>query len=69
MRPRPGGDISLDPDFIILQNSQILAKAVEGRGGNISLIASHAVLVDSFSSAGCLIGVGYQRDGEYSGAD
>jgi large exoprotein involved in heme utilization and adhesion len=44
-----GGDISLDPKFIILQNSQILAKAVEGQGGNISLIASQAVLVDSFS--------------------
>jgi hypothetical protein len=44
-----GGNISLDPEFIILQNSQILAKAVEGQGGNISLIASQAVLVDSFS--------------------
>ena len=44
-----GGNISLDPKFIILQNSQILAKAVQGQGGNISLIASQAVLVDSFS--------------------
>jgi large exoprotein involved in heme utilization and adhesion len=44
-----GGDISLDPDFIILQNSQILAKAVQGQGGNISLIANDAVLVDPFS--------------------
>jgi large exoprotein involved in heme utilization and adhesion len=43
------GDINLDPDFIILQNSQILAQAVEGRGGNITLIANDAVLVDSFS--------------------
>jgi large exoprotein involved in heme utilization and adhesion len=44
-----GGDISLDPDFIILQNSQILAKAVEGQGGNISLVANDVVLVDPFS--------------------
>jgi len=44
-----GGDISLDPDFIILQNSKILAKAVAGQGGNISLIANEVVLVDQFS--------------------
>lgn len=44
-----GGDISVDPDFIILQNSQILAKAVEGQGGNISLIANKAVLRDPLS--------------------
>ncbi|HNP28677.1 MAG TPA: hypothetical protein PKK23_06510 [Nitrospirales bacterium] len=45
-----GGDINIDPDFIILQNSQILAKAIAGQGGNISLTANKAVLVDSFSS-------------------
>ena len=44
-----GGDISLDPDFIILQNSQILANAVSGQGGNITLIADKAVVVDSLS--------------------
>jgi len=44
-----GGDISLDPDFIVLQNTQILAKAAQGQGGNISLIANDAVLVDPFS--------------------
>ncbi|GJL69984.1 MAG: hypothetical protein NPIRA06_26190 [Nitrospirales bacterium] len=45
-----GGDVTLDPDFIILQNSQILAKAVAGQGGNISLIANKAVLLDSQST-------------------
>ncbi len=45
-----GGDINLDPDFIILQNSQILAKAVAGKGGNIDLVASKAVLLDSQST-------------------
>lgn len=45
-----GGDINLDPDFIILQNSQILAKAVAGKGGNIDLVASTAVLLDAQST-------------------
>jgi filamentous hemagglutinin family protein len=44
------GSITLDPDFIILQNSQILAKAVDGQGGNITLIASKGVLVDAQST-------------------
>ncbi len=35
-----GGDIFLDPDFIVLQNSQILARAFEGNGGNINLVAN-----------------------------
>ncbi len=41
------GNIELDPDFIILQNSHILAKAEDGQGGNITLIASKGVLVDA----------------------
>ena len=45
-----GGDVTLDPDFIILQNSQILAKAVAGKGGNIDLVASKAVLLDAQST-------------------
>ncbi|MDH5562960.1 MAG: hypothetical protein OEY91_04960, partial [Nitrospirota bacterium] len=45
-----GGDVTLDPDFIILQNSQVLAKAVQGRGGNITLIYNKAFLRDSFST-------------------
>ncbi|MCW5784456.1 MAG: hypothetical protein KIT39_14185 [Nitrospirales bacterium] len=45
-----GGDVNLDPDFIILQNSQILAKAVAGKGGNIDLVASKAVLLDAQSN-------------------
>ena len=44
------GNIELDPDFIILQNSHILAKAVDGQGGNITLIASKGVLVDAQST-------------------
>ncbi|BFU96557.1 MAG: protein of unknown function [Nitrospira sp.] len=30
-----GGSVSLDPQFVILQNSQILAQAQQGPGGNI----------------------------------
>ncbi|HBP87427.1 MAG TPA: filamentous hemagglutinin N-terminal domain-containing protein [Nitrospirales bacterium] len=45
-----GGDVTLDPDFIILQNSHILAKAVAGQGGNITLIANKAVLLDAQST-------------------
>ncbi len=44
-----GGNISIDPEFIILQNSQVLAKAVEGQGGNISLVATDAILADPLS--------------------
>jgi filamentous hemagglutinin family protein len=35
-----GGNISIDPDFVILKNgSQILAQAVGGNGGNINIVA------------------------------
>ena len=32
-----GGSVDIDPQVVILQNSQILAQAVQGPGGNISL--------------------------------
>lgn len=44
-----GGDINLGPNFIILQNSHILAKAVDGQGGNITL-PKKGVLVDAQST-------------------
>ncbi|MBS0155862.1 MAG: filamentous hemagglutinin N-terminal domain-containing protein [Nitrospira sp.] len=34
-----GGNISIDPQLIILQNSKILAQADEGRGGRITIVA------------------------------
>jgi large exoprotein involved in heme utilization and adhesion len=34
-----GGNILLDPALVTLQNSQVLAQATEGAGGNISIIA------------------------------
>ncbi len=32
-----GGNITIDPNFVILQNSQILANAFQGAGGNITI--------------------------------
>ena len=35
-----GGNVTIDPNFLILQNSQILAQATQGQGGNISITAN-----------------------------
>ncbi|THJ14446.1 MAG: filamentous hemagglutinin N-terminal domain-containing protein [Nitrospira sp. CG24C] len=32
-----GGDIFIDPNIVVLQNSQILARAIQGAGGNITI--------------------------------
>ena len=34
-----GGNITLDPAVVALQNSQVLARAVQGQGGNINIVA------------------------------
>ncbi len=34
-----GGNITLDPAVVTLQNSQVLAQAVQGQGGNINIVA------------------------------
>jgi filamentous hemagglutinin family protein len=43
-----GGSVNIDPQFVLLQNSQILANAVFGPGGNI-FITSNLLLPDSTS--------------------
>jgi large exoprotein involved in heme utilization and adhesion len=43
-----GGNITIDPNAVVLQNSQILAQAVQGSGGNIS-ITTNLLLPDSAS--------------------
>jgi len=43
-----GGNITIDPNSVILQNSQILAQAVQGSGGNINII-TNLLLPDSTS--------------------
>ncbi len=44
-----GGNISIDPEFVLIQNSQILARANQGAGGNIDLIGD-VVLIDGLST-------------------
>ena len=43
-----GGSVNIDPQYVVLQNSQILAQAVSGPGGNIS-ITTNLLLPDSTS--------------------
>jgi len=43
-----GGSVNIDPQFVILQNSQILAQAVQGPGGNI-FITTNLLLQDANS--------------------
>ncbi len=45
-----GGSVNIDPQYVILQNSQIHANAVSGPGGNIS-ITTNLLLPDSFSAS------------------
>jgi large exoprotein involved in heme utilization and adhesion len=53
-----GGSVNIDPQFVILLNSQILAQAVQGPGGNI-FITTNLLLPDANSviSASSLFGV------------
>ncbi|MCK5544804.1 MAG: filamentous hemagglutinin N-terminal domain-containing protein [Desulfobulbaceae bacterium] len=53
-----GGNISIDPVFVILNNSDIIANAYEGSGGNISLTADYLfVWPDSRIEASSQLGV------------
>lgn len=52
-----GGNITIDPNVVILQNSQVIAQAVQGAGGNISIVtplflADAGSLVDASSQFG-----------------
>jgi hypothetical protein len=42
--PGEGGNISIDPQYVILQNSQILAQAAGGQGGAITIIITNGGL-------------------------
>jgi len=44
-----GGNITIDPQLVILQNSQIIANAFGGNGGNILIVAG-VFLIDPFST-------------------
>jgi filamentous hemagglutinin family protein len=43
-----GGNITIDPNIVVLQNSQVIAQAVQGAGGNIT-ITTPLFLADSTS--------------------
>jgi len=43
-----GGNISIDPQFVILDHSRITANAYEGQGGNIQIVAN-VFLADPYS--------------------
>ena len=52
-----GGNISIDPNVVTLQNSQILAQAIQGNGGNITIftplfVADSTSLVSASSQFG-----------------
>jgi large exoprotein involved in heme utilization and adhesion len=53
-----GGNITIDPAFVIVQNSQVIANAFTGRGGNIQITAG-VVLADPASvvSASSALGI------------
>jgi large exoprotein involved in heme utilization and adhesion len=42
-----GGDITIDPEFVILNNSNILANAYGGPGGNIDIVADYVIISDN----------------------
>jgi large exoprotein involved in heme utilization and adhesion len=45
-----GGNVTIDPQFVLLQNSQIVANAFQGRGGTIRIQAQQAFLADPNST-------------------
>jgi large exoprotein involved in heme utilization and adhesion len=61
-----GGNITIDPQFVLLQNSQIVATAFQGQGGKIDIQAQQAFLADPASlvsaSASSKLGIDGQVD-------
>jgi hypothetical protein len=44
-----GGKIDIDPQYVVIQNSHVFARAADGNGGRIAIQADQAVLVDPSS--------------------
>lgn len=58
-----GGNISIDPNFVILDKSQVVANAWGGTGGNINIVAgTYLSSIDSRVSASSQLGI----DGQVS---
>ena len=52
-----GGNITIDPRFVVLDNSQIRADAFGGPGGNVKIVADVYLTTDSVVSASSTLGV------------
>jgi filamentous hemagglutinin family protein len=53
-----GGNIDIDPKFVILQQSKILANAFGGHGGNINIVAGNFIATpDSIVDASSALGI------------
>jgi hypothetical protein len=52
-----GGNITIDPRFVILDNSEIRADAFGGPGGNVRIVADVYLTTDSAVSASSALGV------------
>ena len=53
-----GGNISIDPEFVILNHSQIAADAFGGNGGNVSIVANYFLAsTDSSVTASSTLGL------------
>ncbi len=59
-----GGNITIDPQFVILQNSQIIAQAIGGSGGEINVI-SRSFPSGSRQHRECVLATGTPRDRQY----
>jgi large exoprotein involved in heme utilization and adhesion len=53
-----GGDITIDPQFVVLDNSEIIAQAIQGHGGDITIDAGEFIKsADSLVSASSALGI------------
>jgi large exoprotein involved in heme utilization and adhesion len=53
-----GGNITIDPQFVVLNQSSIIAQAIEGHGGNITISANQFLQsADSIGSASSALGI------------
>lgn len=53
-----GGNVTIDPEFVILSSSRILASAIGGDGGNITIVTDHFIASpDSVLDASSELGV------------
>jgi hypothetical protein len=53
-----GGNVTIDPEFVVLSSSRILASAIGGDGGNITIVTDHFIASpDSVLDASSELGI------------